>query len=211
MKTCYMCDAPATGDEHVPPQCIFPEDTKYRVNLITVPSCDEHNSKKSKCDEYLKFVLTAVGGMNELAGTIFGGSVMRSFEHCPHLTDKFTQDLQVIQAGGLETGGFTLDVPRFELSIASIVRGLYFHETGKRLLSKISGVAWGQMLTENYSKAPFLEPIGKAERDLPARYAGTNPRVLQYAFNTSKNGNTSMCRLRFYEGRPICITWKNSL
>ena len=66
-NTCYMCYAPATGREHFPPRCIFPEDRKYRANLIKVPSCDEHNSKKSKCDEYLKFVLTAVGGMNELA------------------------------------------------------------------------------------------------------------------------------------------------
>ena len=209
MKTCYMCDAPATGGEHVPPQCIFPKNNSYRVGLIKVPSCDEHNSKKSKCDEYLKFVLTAVGGMNELSGSIFGGSVMRSLERRPHLIDTFTPDLQVIQVGGLETGGFTLDWPRFEVSIASVVRGLYFHETGKKLLGKISGVAWGQMLTENYSKAHFLETIGNAERELPANYVGANPRVFQYAFNTSKSGKTSMCRLRFYEGDPICVTWKN--
>jgi len=205
-----MCDTSATGDEHVPPQCIFPKETTYRVNLIKVPSCDEHNSKKSKCDEYMKFILTAVGGMNELSCSIFGGSVMRSFDRRPHLIDTFTPDLQVIQVGGLETGGFKLDVPRFELSIASVVRGLYFHETGKKLLGKITGVAWGQMLTENYSKAPFLENIGNAERELPANYVGVNPRVFQYAFNISKSGKTSMCRLRFYEGHPICITWKNN-
>jgi hypothetical protein len=206
-----MCDALATGKEHVPPKGIFPEDTKYRVNLIKVPSCDEHNSKKSKSDEHLKFVLTAVGGVNELAGSIFGGTVMRSFDHRPHLTDKFVPDLQVVQVGGLETGAFSLDVAGFELWIASIVRGLYFHGTGKKLLGKISGAAWGQMLTENYSKAPFREIIGNAERELPANYAGTNPRVFQYAFNTSKSGKTSMCRLRFYEGHPICVTWKNDL
>jgi hypothetical protein len=131
-----MCDAPTTSDEHVPPQCIFPKDAKYRVNLIKVPSCDEHNSKKSKSDEFLKFVLTAVGGMNELSGSIFGGSVMRSFDRRPHLIDTFTPDLQVIQVGELETGGFTLDAPRFELSIASIVRGLHFHKTEKNYLLK---------------------------------------------------------------------------
>jgi hypothetical protein len=210
MKTCYMCDAPATGDEHAPPQCIFPKDAKYRVSLIKVPSCDEHNSQKSKCDEYLKFVLTAVGGMNELSGSIFGGSVMRSFDRRPHLIDTFTPDLQVIQVGGLETGGFKLDVPRFELSIASIVRGLFFNETGKKLTTNLR-VAWAHILTENYSKAPFFEVIRKAEQELPANYVGSNPGVFQYAFNTSKSGKTSMCRLRFYEGHPICITWKNDL
>ncbi len=189
---------------------IFPKDSKHRVNLIKVPSCDEHNSKKSKCDEFLKFVLTATGGTNELARHIFGGSVMRSFDYRPQLIDKFTPNLRSIQIGEHETGGFTLDWPRFEASIASIVRGLYLHETGKKLLVKVSGAAWGQMLTENYSKAPFLETIGKAEQELPANFVGANPSVFQYAFNTSKSGKTSMCRLRFYEGHPICITWKNN-
>jgi hypothetical protein len=65
------------------------------------------------------------------------------------------------------------------------------------------------MLMENYSKAPFLEAIGKAEQQLSANYDGANPRVFQYAFNTSKSGDISMCRLRFYEGHPICITWES--
>lgn len=134
---------------------------------------------------------------------------MRSFNRRPHLIDTFTPDLQVIQVGGLETGGFKLDVPRFELSIASIVRGLFFNETGKKLTTNLR-VAWAHMLTENYSIAPFLEVIRKAEQELPANYVGANPKVFQYAFNTSKSGKTSMCRLRFYEGHPICITWKNN-
>ena len=211
MKTCYMCDVAATGDEHVPPKCIFPKDAKYRVSLIKVPSCDEHNSQKSKCDEYLKFVLTAVGGMNELLGSIFGDSIMRSFDRRPHLINTFTPDLQVVQVGGLETAGFKLDVPRFELSVASVVRGLYFHETGRKLIGKITGVAWEQMRTENYSKMPFLESIGNAEQELPANYVGANPRIFQYAFNISKSRKSSMCRLRFYEGRPIYITWKSDI
>jgi hypothetical protein len=205
MNTCYACDAPATGDEHVPPQCIFPKEGQYRKNLIKVPSCDIHNSKKSKNDEYLKFILTAVGGMSELAGSIFGDSVMRSFEHVPHLVDKFTPSLQLVQVGGFETGGFALDVVRFESSVASIVRGLLFHETGKKLASELR-VAWAQMLTANYSTAPYLEVIRRAEQ-IPANYLGANPRVFQYAINNSNSGATWLCRLRFYEGLPICVTW----
>jgi hypothetical protein len=209
MKTCYACDAPATGGEHVPPQCIFPKDDQYRKNLTTVPSCDEHNLKKCKNDEYLKFVLSAVGGMNELAHSVFG-SVMRSFDRRPHLIDRFTPDLQVVQVCGLETGGFTLDVSRFENSIKSIVRGLFFNETGKKLTSELR-VAWAHMLTKNYSAAPFLEIIQKAEREIPANYLGANPKVFLYAIDKSKSGKTWLCRLKFYEGYPICITWKSEL
>ncbi|MEO5803341.1 MAG: hypothetical protein ABIR24_07400 [Verrucomicrobiota bacterium] len=211
IETCYACEAVATGDEHVPPKCIFPKDNEHRKNLIKVPSCDEHNSKKSKNDEYLKFVLTAIGGANEMAGNIFTDSVMRSFEYTPHLIEKFTPDLCLVQVDGHETGGFMLDYLRFEVSIVSIVRGLYFHETREKLNAKISGAAWTQMLTTNYSKAPFLESIRRAEQEYSANCSGMNPRVFQYRFGISKTGKISFCRLRFYEGHPIYATWKNSV
>jgi hypothetical protein len=134
---------------------------------------------------------------------------MRSFDYRPHLVDKFTPDLRTIQSRHREEGAFQLDYPRLQVSIASVVRGLYFHETGKKLLLELSGPAWANMLTENYSRAPFLEPSGMAEQGLPANYVGANPRVFQYAFNTSKNGSVSLCRLRFYEGNPIYVTWKD--
>lgn len=208
MKTCYMCDAPATSKEDVPPRCIFPKDPSYRKNLIRVPSCDGHNSAKSKADEYLKFVLTAVGGMNELASSLFRGSVMRSFEYRPHLIERFMPGLQVIHIGHNETGGFKLDWARSQSSIACIVRGLHFHETEKKLTCKITGAAWAHMLTEDYSGAPFSATIRRAERECPETCLGANPRVFQYAFGRSKTGKTFFCRLRFYEGQPIYVTWK---
>ena len=57
-QRCYICGAPATSKEHVPPQCLFPEKKdigteKFRKDLITVPSCELHNTNKSKDDEFL--------------------------------------------------------------------------------------------------------------------------------------------------------------
>src|ERR1700733_6530786 len=68
-KNCYYCGRPATSREHVPPECIFPEKKDssgkdYRKNLITVPSCDEHNLHKSKDDEFLMANVTPVVGNN---------------------------------------------------------------------------------------------------------------------------------------------------
>jgi hypothetical protein len=148
--------------------------------------------------------------MNELTRGVFG-SVMRSFDYRPHLIDKFTPNLQLIQVGSEETGGFTLDYSRFTISMASIVRGLFFYEFGKKLTKKISGAAFSKMLTENYQQAPFLNSILTAESKLPANYIGENPRVFQYTFNSSRSGKTEMCRLKFYEGDPICVTWKSDL
>lgn len=52
---CYACENEATSVEHTPPKCIFPQLKDFphknlRRNLITVPSCDRHNSAKSKDD-----------------------------------------------------------------------------------------------------------------------------------------------------------------
>src|SRR6266576_4429106 len=68
---CYMCDKPATSHEHVPPKCIFPErkDTggeDLRDQLMTVPSCDEHNTRKSKDDEFLMVSLAGILGNNSI-------------------------------------------------------------------------------------------------------------------------------------------------
>lgn len=38
----HFCGAPATGRDHLPPKTMF--DDPKPTNLITVPSCDQHNS-----------------------------------------------------------------------------------------------------------------------------------------------------------------------
>ena len=64
-----MCSQIATSKEHVPPVCLFPEEKDiktsiFRNNLITVPSCELHNSKKSKDDEFLVACLAGIVGNN---------------------------------------------------------------------------------------------------------------------------------------------------
>lgn len=208
-ETCYMCAAPATSKEHVPPRCIFPRDPSYRKEFVRVPSCDKHNSEKSKNDEYLRFVLSAVGGTNELAHGVFGGAVMRSLDHRRSLINNFVPGLEAITVGEVETGSFRLNWQRFQTAVDSIVRGLYFYETGKKLDCEITGAAWQPMLINNYSKALFFEAISRAECECPLVCQGANPRVFQYGFGKSGTGKTSFCRLRFYEGYPIYVTWRN--
>jgi hypothetical protein len=56
--SCYMCESVGTTREHSPPRCLFPESkdledrANLRKNLITVPSCADHNPRLSKDDEY---------------------------------------------------------------------------------------------------------------------------------------------------------------
>ncbi len=83
MTTCYMCDEKSTSSEHVPPKCLFPEEkdlppgVDLRKSLITVPSGDLHNSKKSSDDEYLLYCLVMSIPSNEIAKKLFLTKVMR--------------------------------------------------------------------------------------------------------------------------------------
>lgn len=70
-EKCYMCHRDADSREHVPPKCLFPEKkdvgtSAYRNNLITVPSCELHNSNKSKDDEFLMVSIAGIIGNNSI-------------------------------------------------------------------------------------------------------------------------------------------------
>ena len=66
---CYACPKSATTKEHVPPLSFFPED--QRKNLITVPSCEDHNNSNSKDAEYAQNIVTTMFGVNALGQKLF--------------------------------------------------------------------------------------------------------------------------------------------
>jgi len=83
-KSCYMCNKAGTTKEHVPPKCFFPEkkdirpEEDYRKNLITAPSCQEHNSGKSDDDSYLLAVIAAHYQNNPLSERHYSKKIKRA-------------------------------------------------------------------------------------------------------------------------------------
>jgi len=66
--SCYACDSSPISREHVPPKCLFPTELgkNLRKDLITVPSCEVHNGKKSDDDEFLLASLAGIVGCNNI-------------------------------------------------------------------------------------------------------------------------------------------------
>jgi hypothetical protein len=54
---CYLCGAPATTRDHIPPRGLFPQPRPN--NLITVPACRSCNHDRSLDDEYFRDVVAA--------------------------------------------------------------------------------------------------------------------------------------------------------
>lgn len=209
MNTCYACSAPPTGQEHIPPRNLFPKESRYRVNLITVPSCDKHNSRKSNDDELLRHILVSAPQNNELAIRILEESVLPSFDRRPHILETFLPQIKQFKIRDFESAIFKLDVRRFERSIGAIVRGLYFHSNQRRLHEKLN-IAWAALAIGRDMSFPYWDITLKAHRALSPMNEGMNARVFQYAFDKSKAGDVSLCRLQFYEGLPIMITRKTA-
>lgn len=205
-KTCYMCEAPATGREHVPPKCIFPAAERLRRNLVKVPSCDEHNLRKSADDELLRHVLASAPGNNDLCLTVLEEGILPSFDRRPHILATFMPNLTPVRVGDTKTASFKLDAVRFEGSIRAIVRGLFFAEMKRKLLQDLV-VAWGALLTPQLSTSPLFDLIRKNERALPPMRHGANLTVFKYDFHFGEQGG--LCRLSFYEGHPIHVVWQD--
>jgi hypothetical protein len=201
-----MCEKPATGFEHVPPKSLFPRGGEYRKHLITVPSCDAHNSSKSKDDEYLRHVVVSAPGANEFALKVADEALIPSFERRPHIMKTFLDKVRLVAIGTAETAAFQIDIRRFERAIDAIARGLYFCETGKKLFSETQ-IIWGALFTPDLSKTPFFDFIRNTEQRTPARYKGSNPEIFRYALDLFHDGREGLCRMQFYEGHPVYVVW----
>ncbi len=174
MSNCYFCGEIATGIEHVPPKCLFPEakdafGVDYRKNLITVPSCDKHNLGKSRDDEFLMASITPVVGNNQTAFVQTKTKLLRAFNRTGgrggRLFGTVIQHPRSIQLQCLDGKKMPVflgeaDIPRLCHVLEHIARGLYFHAHGERFAGKcvvIPGFV-------RYNDNPSLEIIKSISR-----------------------------------------------
>jgi len=127
---CYACDQPATTKEHAPPSSFFPEGE--RNNLITVPSCAEHNNATSKDVEYARNIISVMFGVNEIGERHFADKTLRSFDRSPALLHTTFSDIRGVQFRGMQVGAFTVDTERIKTVVKACIRALHFRETGWR-------------------------------------------------------------------------------
>jgi hypothetical protein len=187
--TCYMCEAPRTSSEHAPPQCLFPEEKTFgrdlRKNLITVPSCDAHNSVKSQADEEFRAILVMAATLhpNAAGHHQFLQKFMKAAMRAPSKYNSFFNE----QGELANRAGVVVQVNRagFDSSIDHLVRALYFHEYNKKwtlpiLIASpnfISGVKDGAAVAHD----PSVQAAQVTMQMLKGRpVLGENPEVFKY-------------------------------
>jgi hypothetical protein len=211
-----MCQRPATSKEHIPPKCLFPEardspsGVDYRKNLITVPSCEAHNSAKSKDDEYLLMVVLTHFENNLAAQRQFSQKGIRALWASPSLHNVFANRIPA-RVDGRETIVFTVNRERFDSSIGHIASGLCFHHFGLKQTAKWH-VHSQQLLLADMDKRQVDHTYARMQKKLREEVAsklatvpiqGTNPEVFQYQLLQEPSSGPIIVCLLFYEGLEV--------
>lgn len=211
---CYYCGAPATSREHVPPACLFPEakdlDDRidYRTNLITVPSCDDHNSNKSKDDEYLQLVLIH-GYFNNASGRAhYNSKVVRALTRRPAMLFALFEGKQDVVVDAVPTVAVDIDVARFDKALEQITKGLCVFQNGWRWPHPIQ-IYTPVLLAINVKYADGLNgaitQFSKVANGLLDKLEkrGDNPDIFWYQLEADKAKDRLLCRMTFYGGFDI--------
>lgn len=222
MPACYMCEREGTTTEHVPPKCIFPEQKDLpegmdlRKQLITVPACDLHNTKKSKDDEYILYALVMNLPANEFGKNQFLKKLMRAIERNPKLINQFLKNHKRVTTHDTKkdkwqkTIAVEMDIQRFKSAISMISRALYFHHYGEKWLGKVSVYAEFLISLDPYSAIgtnATIENMAKAVDIFfkDESYLGENPDIFKYQIVDGNDRCEKIFRLYFYGSCKINV------
>lgn len=216
-EVCYWCGKLATSREHVPPKCLFPEmkdvkeiyDQSFRNNLITVPSCDEHNMEKSHDDEYLMTCLSGRVGNNGIAFVHNATKVRRARDRNPNIIKVDQEDILEIDGKEFPVQWVTVDNNRLMYSFEAIARALYFNELKRsfngdckivsRILIHPDAKEWSDF---NIRAAELIE---KEQPYWGTEIKGDNSDIFNYQFSPVDGFGCQTLALTFYKATKVYV------
>lgn len=223
---CYMCNAAKTSDEHVPPKGLFPKrgdlspGMDLRKQLITVPSCDVHNSEKSLDDEYLMYALVFGIQNNPTASDQVKSKITRAMCANPGVAKLIAQNQQPVRVEHTTTGkiedtiALQIDSQRIHKAFDHIGRALHFHHFCAQWAGEIQVIplfllALGGSMAEDFNAS--LESMGNMVAELLSSESeyGSNPEVFTYKVIKPGPQIPVVMLLTFYGGSNVVLLFKD--
>jgi hypothetical protein len=217
---CYMCEAVKTSKEHVPPKNLFPEardaeGVDYRINLITVPSCDEHNSEKSHDDEFLLISLAGIMGSNFIGYSHRLNKVDRAIRNSAGrllnevlIEKKDIYQIDIDEDHSYEVVWGTPDIARLNKCFVHMGYGLHQHHFRTRFVGQIT-VLLGYLVHADHNTKTRVSLIREQVkidlRNQPVH--GSNKSVFQYQVTKPDQFGLFLMCLTFYEKLPVYLTF----
>lgn len=217
-QICYFCGKPATSQEHVPPKCIFPEEKDFpghdfRKNLITVSSCDKHNVRKSKDDEFLMACLTPVVGNNAIGFLQTHRKLNRALNRREKLFRAVMKNVKSNVAKTKDGIEFPVligepDIPRLIKTLEAVARGLYYFERKEIFVGKCTILP---MFIEFDHDLEVIKGVSKflmeeESKDWPT--AGHNPEIFKYLLRPPDPYGLIPMSIVFFGGAEIFVAFQ---
>jgi len=141
--TCVYCGEAATcTDEHVIPECLFPEGQRPpKSDFAIVPACEDCNGLKSKEDTYIRDVFTADAAcqgnpvVRAVLNPVFR-SITKNKSDFGRTARNRTRVVEIRSPNGLYLGhgaAVPIDWQRIDRFFRWVVRGLYWFAANQRL------------------------------------------------------------------------------
>ena len=219
INRCYYCGCEATTAEHAPPRAIFPElkdspdGRNYRKNPIKVPSCEEHNTEKSKEDEYLLYVLAMSLPSNDLGKSQFLTKVRRAYERRPKLLERLLLKPQgvvvhdTVSDAWHKTIAIQPEEHRLIGIFTCIAKALYFYEKACPWLGHVSVFIEFMLSFKDIEQIEqqrlVVQQLDTTFSDVP--FKGENPDVFSYQFVEFEG--SSFVRLHFYGSTRVTAAY----
>jgi hypothetical protein len=218
-----MCNSLATSVEHVPPKCLFPEQkdvgADYKKNLITVPSCDAHNLKKSLDDEYILGIIAFHWRNNQLALQQSTTKIERALRRNKRYFDLFFGEgkHQMLFWEGQQLVTGPVDINRFNSSMEKIARGIYFSHFNQKWLGKVDIQPLSLLpIYDKDPNHPIITALAQAIQQmklicLSQPKHGENPDVFYYQLVQSHPPESTIILMVFYSGFEVIAVLGNGV
>ena len=137
MKQCYLCGEELIKNknksrDHVPPDCIFPQDKP--ANLITIPCCKRCNEEFKQMDEKMRnFFALLAGDKSGSVGQIARREVLRSRKWSEAFLSYTKKHPTLIDDTGKPRLVFYFDDDELEAWLIRVVKGLFYRNNGGRI------------------------------------------------------------------------------
>jgi hypothetical protein len=199
-----MCDKIMASREHVPPQSFFPKG--HRTELITVPSCRDHNLTKSKDDEYVRFIITSFLTSNAHGQDLAITKGLRSLERSGGFISAVFRKSNLLKLpDGSHTVAISVDLERWTKFFEHLANAIYFHDFKHAHTQNWDIINFSLVVGESLMKGepdPY-NPVRAKLLALPfAQQQTSNPEIFRYFFYRY-NEQSYAYKFLFYEGFAI--------
>jgi len=208
-KNCYWCGISLTDatnkKEHVPPRCFFPQG--YKKQLITVPSCEEHNNMFSELDYKFLVLINAIGA-NQVSIDHNRDKIIRGLNRAER--KKFVQNLvnksSYVEIDGTQRHIIESDVESVNKFIEKVTRGLYFYHYQKPAKGTILNFSF-QFYNPDLNYEDLIDFYQQLSDCSFKEGCNNNPAVFSYKYvYLPECNNICVLILTFYE-RVEFVSW----